>query len=187
MKYFYTRREPNWSPWCRFRHQRVPAGMAEWLRYSGSLTARLKRAARGDFRLRLLRQGWARPLDSERRLLGMRRGGVAILREVEMLCGDVPWVFARTLIPVHSLQGRARRLTLLEDRPLGEVLFSDASLQRGVTQMAHLQPGHSLFTAATAHLDAVNGLWGRRTLYHLAGKPLLVNELFLPDIPTSRP
>ncbi|AKH20701.1 chorismate--pyruvate lyase family protein [Sedimenticola thiotaurini] len=187
MKYFYSRREPNWSPWCRFRYQQVPVGMAHWLRYPGSLTARLKQAAQGNFRLRLLRQGWARPLESERRLLGMRRGGVVILREVEMLCGDVPWVFARTLIPVHSLRGRARRLTLLEERPLGEVLFSDPTMRRGVTQMAQLRPGHSLFASATCGLQSVQTLWGRRTLYHLAGKPLLVNELFLPDIPTSRP
>lgn len=186
MNYFYSRREPDWHPWCRFRHHRVPCGIEHWLRDPGSLTARLKRAARGEFRLNLLRQGWARPLDSERRLLGMRPGSIAMLREVEMLCGEVPWVFARTLIPVCSLRGRARRLTLLEERPLGEVLFADASMRRGVTQMARLHPGHSLFTSATRHLQPVEAIWGRRTLFHLAGKPLLVNELFLPDIPTRR-
>lgn len=186
MEHFYSRREPSWTPWCRFRYHRVSAGIEHWLRDRGSLTARLKRAAKGEFRLNLLRQGWARPLDSERRLLGMRPGGVAILREVEMLCGEVPWVFARTLIPVSSLQGPARRLALLEDRPLGEVLFADSSMRRGVTQMARLQPGHTLFASATVHLQSAETVWGRRTLFHLAGKPLLVNEIFLPDIPKSR-
>ncbi len=116
----------------------------------------------------------------------MRRGGTALLREVELLCGGVPWVFARTLIPVRSLQGPARRLTLLGERPLGEVLFADLSMQRGVTQVARLLPRHALFASATTHLQPVAEIWGRRTLFHLAGKPLLVNELFLPDIPASR-
>lgn len=186
MKQCYSSGEPHWSPWCRFQHHRVPAGIESWLRDRGSLTARLKRAAKGDFRLNLLRQGWARPLDSERQLLGMRRGSVAMLREVEMLCDEVPWVFARTLIPVRSLQGPARRLASLEGRPLGEVLFADPSMRRGVTQIARLLPGHALFVSATAHLQTAEAIWGRRTLFHLAGKPLLVMELFLPDIPASR-
>ncbi|WP_275098365.1 chorismate--pyruvate lyase family protein [Sedimenticola hydrogenitrophicus] len=185
MKRFYSRREPHWAPWCRFRHHQVPADIEQWLRDRGSLTARLKSASPGDFRVNLLRQGWARPLDSERRLLGMRRGGIAVLREVELLCGGVPWVFARTLIPARSLQGPARRLAMLGERPLGEVLFADPSMRRGVTQMACLLPRHALFVSATVHLRQVEAIWGRRTLFHLAGKPLLVNELFLPDIPAS--
>jgi chorismate--pyruvate lyase len=163
----------------------VPPAIEQWLRDRGSLTARLKSASHGDFRVNLLRQGWARPLDSERRLLGMRRGGIAILREVELLCGGVPWVFARTLIPARSLRGPARRLAMLGERPLGEVLFADPSMRRGVTQMACLRPRHALFVSATVHLRQVEAIWGRRTLFHLAGKPLLVNELFLPDIPAS--
>lgn len=187
MKRSYNRREPRWAPWCRFRHHQVPSAVERWLRDPGSLTARLKSASQGDFRVNLLRQGWARPLDSERRLLGMRRGGIAILREVELICGGVPWVFARTLIPVRSLQGPARRLAMLGNRPLGEVLFSDPTMRRGVTQMARLNARHALFASATVHLRPVTEIWGRRTLFHLAGKPLLVNELFLPDIPTSGP
>ncbi|MCW8904041.1 chorismate--pyruvate lyase family protein [Sedimenticola sp.] len=185
MKRYYSRGEPNWTPWRRFRHHQVPAEIEQWLRDGGSLTARLKRAAQGDFRVNLRRQGWARPLDSERRLLGMRRGGIAMLREVELLCGGVPWVFARTLIPVRSLKGPARRLAMLGERPLGEVLFTDPSMRRGVTQIARLLPGHALFSSAMVNLQTAEAIWGRRTLFHLAGKPLLVNELFLPDIPTS--
>ncbi|WP_428634519.1 chorismate--pyruvate lyase family protein [Sedimenticola sp.] len=186
MKRYYSRREPNWTSWCRYRHHQVLPGIEQWLRDRGSLTARLKSASRCDFRVNVLRQEWACPLDSERRLLGMRRGGIAILREVELLCGGVPWVFARTLIPVRSLQGPARRLALLGERPLGEVLFADPSMRRGITQMARLLPRHALFAAATVHLQQVEEIWGRRTLFHLAGKPLLVNEIFLPDIPTSQ-
>ncbi|MCW8890057.1 MAG: chorismate lyase [Sedimenticola sp.] len=180
-------REPNWETWSRLRHHAVPVGIADWLCDRGSLTSRLKHASSGDFSVNVLRQGWARPLPSERRLLGMRRAGIAVVREVELICHGVPWVFARTLIPVRSLSGPARRLTLLGDRPLGEVLFADPTMQRGVTEMARLLPGHQLFGSATQHLQNAEVVWGRRTLFHLAGKPLLVNELFLPDIPESRP
>ncbi len=133
--------------------------------------------------MRLRRQVWATPLYSEGVLLGMRRGGAAIVREVELLCDEIPWVFARTVIPVASLQGPAKRLTMLGTRPLGEVLFADPRTKRLVMEMARLQPRHKLFHSATTSLDTMpDALWGRRTLFHLEGSPLLVNELFLPTV-----
>jgi len=44
----------------------VPAGLEDWLLDRGSLTSRLVKASEGAFRVRVLRQGWGRPLYSER-------------------------------------------------------------------------------------------------------------------------
>ncbi len=176
--------EPVWADWRRLRHAQVPGSVYHWLRDTGSLTARLKGACHGGFRVRVLRQGWGKPLYSERQLLGMRWGEQAIVREVELLCNGAPWVFARTLIPASSLRGPARRLTMLGERPLGEVLFSDPHMHRGATEVARLQPRHPLYQAATASLDEKPGeIWGRRTLFQLSRQPLLVNEIFLPGLP----
>lgn len=163
----------------------MPAGMPAWLRDSGSLTRRVIQACSGGrFRVRLLHQGWGAPLNSERRVLKTRRGVIMLIREVELLCDERPWVFARTLIPATSLQRSARRLTRLGEKPLGAVLFSDPNVHRGVTQIARLLPRHPLFEAACAHLETTpEALWGRRTLFYLSGRPLLVNEIFLPGIP----
>lgn len=183
----YAHLEPSWLGRGLMRHAQIPEQVYPWLWDQTSLTARIKSVCRhAGFRVRVLRQGWGRPLYSEARLLGMRRGGRAIVREVELLCGDTPWVFARTLIPAVSLRGPARRLAHLGDRPLGEVLFSDQRMRRGETQVARLQPRHPLFTAATCNLaERPSEIWGRRTLFYLSSKPLLVNEIFLPGLPRS--
>ncbi|EGW54802.1 chorismate--pyruvate lyase family protein [Candidatus Endoriftia persephonae] len=179
--------EPNWSGWNRQRLTQVPAGVLPWLRDEGSLTRRVVAACSGRFRVRLLRQAWGTPFYSEAQLLRMRRGEMALVREVELLCDEVPWVFARTLIPASTLRGAARRLTLLGDKPLGAVLFSDSRIKRGRTQVARLQPRHRLFSAASVDLQPVpDELWGRRTLFHVSGRPLLVNEIFLPRIPMEK-
>ncbi len=179
--------EPRWADWKRLRHAQVPKGVYDWLRDTGSLTARLKSTCSGTFRVRVLHQGWGTPLYSEKKLLKMRAGEHAIVREVQLLCDEEPWVFARTLIPASSLKGAARRLAMLGDRPLGEVLFSDNRMRRGATEVARLQPRHTLFAMATGGLDSgPSEIWGRRTRFELAGQPLLVNEIFLPDIPGSK-
>ncbi|MEN8167512.1 MAG: chorismate lyase [Pseudomonadota bacterium] len=177
--------EPNWAEWRLQRFSNMPASVQSWLRDEGSLTRRVVEACgEGRFRVRLLHQGWGTPLYSEGRVLRLRRGEATLIREVELLCDECPWVFARTLIPATSLKGSARRLTQLGEKPLGAVLFSDPKINRGITQMARLQPRHPLFAAATAHLERQpKELWGRRTLFHIAKRPLLVNEIFLPDIP----
>lgn len=179
--------EPHWGEWRLQRFSAVPAAVADWLRDEGSLTRRVIQACgNGVFRVRLLHQSWGAPLYSETKILRLRRGEATLIREVELLCDDHPWVFARTLIPATSLKGSARRLTQLGEKPLGAVLFSDPKVHRGITQIARLQPRHPLFAAATANLaQQPQELWGRRTLFYLSKRPILVNEIFLPELPHS--
>lgn len=162
----------------------APRRFHHWLRNPGSLTRRVIEACPGHFQVRVLRQQWARPLPGEAALLGMRRGEQVLLREVQLQCDAAAWVFARTLIPAGSLRGRARQLGHLGSRPLGAVLFADPATRRSSLQQARLSPRHALFHEAAAGLTVLPAdLWGRRTLFVYAGQPLLVNEIFLPDIP----
>lgn len=178
------RLEPNWKGPGRLRRAEVPGALYDWLLDEGSLTAQVRRHCCDGFRVRVLHQGWGQPRHSERRLLGMRARERAIVREVELLCGSVPWIFARTLVPATSLRGPARRLAHLGERPLGELLFSEPRNRRVATEVARLLPRHPLFRTATAsQRRPCDEIWGRRTLFLLASQPLLVNEIFLPDIP----
>ncbi len=176
--------EPNWGNWSRQRVSAIPAVVLEWLKDEGSLTKRLIQASPGKFNVRLLQQDWGRALYSEQQQLKIRRGETAMVREVELCSDETPWVFARSLIPASTLRGSARRLAHLGEKPLGAVLFADRNVRRGETQIARILPRHPLFSAATSHLEQLpKELWGRRTLFYIADKPLLVNEIFLPAIP----
>lgn len=176
--------EPRWRRLDAGRPVGVPAPLYPWLADRGSLTARVIAACPGLFQVRVLAQGWGRALASEARALGLQRNGLALIREVELQCDGEPWVFARTVIPAASLKGRARRLTLLGDRPLGATLFADPATERGRMEVARFDARHALYRDACGHREAPPArLWGRRTLFCYQGKPLLVNEVFLPDIP----
>jgi chorismate--pyruvate lyase len=179
-------REPHWFlSGSRCRHT-PPPGILEWLADPGSLTQRVRAACHGRFSVNVRRQGYSRPYYGEVKLLQARSTSAAVVREVELQCSGKPWVFARTIIPVSSLRGPARRLTMLGSRPLGAVLFADPTAKRGQMQFAELMPGQSLFESAVVGLPfRPQSLWGRRTLFHLAGNPLLVNEIFLPGIPVT--
>jgi len=178
--------EALWRPYRRFRRQAIPSSLLEWLLDPGSLTQRVQSACSGRFRVELLGQCRVRPLDNEARVLGMRLGTRALVREVRLLCDEVPWVFARTVIPLRSLRGRQRRLGRLGTRPLGAVLFADISMRRGDLEVARLRGDDALLRSAAGFESLPAEIWGRRSVFRVGGKPLLVSEFFLPDLVTCQ-
>ncbi len=171
--------EPRWLPPAVLGRRRLPPGLDAWLLDGSSLTRRLQARCRGDFRVRVLAQGWHSPLENERRALGMRRGALAWVRQVHLLCAGHPWVYARTVIPAATLHGGQRRLLRLGERPLGAMLFADASVRRGPLEVARILPGQPLYHAALAGAGR-QPIWGRRSLFFFGAQPLLVSEIFLP-------
>jgi chorismate--pyruvate lyase len=178
------RAEPDWHVASRLYRRDVPEPELRWLLDPASLTRRIQSTCPGCFRVEVLFQGWAQPQHNEVRELGMRTGSWGFVREVHLLCDGRPWVFARTVIPRTTLTGPRRRLSRLKTRPLGAVLFADPSMQRGPVEIARLTPCDKLFPVAIQHLaQQPEMIWGRRSLFTLGGKPLLVSEIFLPGIP----
>jgi len=86
-------------------------------------------------------------------------------------------VYARTVIPVSTLTGAQKRLTFLGNKSLGAILFSDRTMERGEVQIARLK-------AEQVKLDSGTNedIWGRRSVFTLSAKPLLVSEYFLPEL-----
>jgi len=152
------------------------------------LTLRLQRLCPGKFQVRVLSQVRGTPGIDEAQVLGMKPGKLAIIRQVHLLCDGQPWVYARTVIPVTSLRGKLQRLAHLGTRPLGGMLFADPGMQRGRVELARISRGQPVYKAATCHLrHRPVEIWGRRSVFRLFNRPLLVSEVFLPDFPADGP
>lgn len=175
-----------WAVHNRWLRSRVPAQLRDWLLDAGSLTDRLQCVCTGHFSVRVISEGWERPRRDEARLLAMRPSTLGWVRQVQLLCDQVPWVFARTVIPISTLSGSQRQLIHLGDRPLGAFLFADPGMQRAAVELACIEPGQVMFAEATAGLSGKPAaIWGRRSVFRVGGKPLLVTEVFLPALETA--
>ncbi len=171
-----------WRPLSQLRRDISPEWLY-WLRDVDSLTEHLKRLSRGQFAVELLAHGYARPFRVERSALSLGECERALVRQVRLLCCGQAVVFARTVIPVASLSGKYRLLARLGTRPLGELLFSDRTMRRGEVEVAEFPFDHRVFRGLTREdLAGAMSIWGRRSLFYLMGKPLLVSEFFLPQI-----
>jgi chorismate--pyruvate lyase len=164
----------------------LPRALRAWLIDPTSLTDRIRGACAGAFCVRVLREGYQRPRLDESKVLGIRRGRFAWVREVQLLCDAEPWVFARTVIPLTSLTGPQRRLAHLGNRPLGAYLFAHPATSRGLVEVASIRRGQAMFAQAVVGVARPGDrIWGRRSVFRVNGKPLLVTEVFLPGLPAD--
>jgi chorismate--pyruvate lyase len=179
----YHAGESVWRVASQVFNDTIPAQMSCWLFDPASLTSRLVAACSKTFRVQVLEQTWRTPMHSELRRLGMPCRQTALIREVLLFCGETPWVFARTVIPQRTLTGKRKFLANLGTKPLGAVLFADPHMKRDEIEVARLSAGQPLYERAVQALsDVPPTIWGRRSVFYLQDKPLLVNEIFLPGI-----
>ena len=131
----------------------------------------------------MLSQQWVKPRIEEAQLLQIAPHQKVLLRQVQLLCAQQVLVYARSIIPLETLQGRHRRLKHLGNKPLGGYLFANPDLKREQQQLATSLPRDPLFDIALS--DSARDcecIWGRRSLFRIDGKSLLVSEFFLPEL-----
>jgi chorismate lyase len=173
--------QPVWlENWPGMRQQ-IPDNIHAWVYETGSLTQRLRQRYGASVAVRILFHRWATPSLSERRLLALPEYRYALVREVMLHANGKPLLLARTIIPEATLKGAHRNLSHLGTRPLGEVIFAYTRLERLALEVALIPATTwSQSALALAHID--QPLWGRRTVYAIAGRSMLVSEFFLPEI-----
>ncbi len=160
----------------------MDAGYAPWLRDCGSLTLRIQqRCAR--FGVRGVRSGLAKIALDEAALLGVALPHLAWSREVFLYADDRPVVFAHSACARQHLRGAWANVRDLGGRPLGALLFAHPLVERKPLNYKALRSTHPLYRRAAAVLDnPPDKLWARRSLFSWCGAPLLVTEVFLPEI-----
>lgn len=132
----------------------------------GSLTALLEKKAGRPVRVQILHECHQLIDFKTKKLLRLpaHRPAVAWVREVELFGDDdVAWVRAKSVFPLTSLVGNAKRLRHLKRTPIGYVLF---------------KKNRTLPYTRTYFFDEH---WGRNTVYDWHGRCVLVQEIFLSD------
>lgn len=153
-----------------------------WLTDRGSLTSRIAQRC-ADLWVKVVFQGLRRPDRDERFLFADRGRANVLVREVLLFCGDTPVVFAHTVLDPVDLRGPWRSVARLGNRPLGAALFADARIERYPLRQRKIAWHHELYRRLDTRVPgAPRALWARRSLFRLHNSPILVTEVFLPEI-----
>jgi chorismate--pyruvate lyase len=178
---FLFNREPLWLENRQGVRHKLPVNVQSWAYESGSLTKRLRSRYGDAVAVKVLLQRWGQPFLSERRLLNLPEHRYSLIREVLLHANGKPLILARTIIPVGTIKAANSNLSHLGNRPLGEIIFSYPKLERIAMDVALVKP--ATWTPSAIALAGIDqALWGRRTVYAIAHKQMLVSEFFLPEI-----
>lgn len=137
----------------------APKSVQLWLNDEHSLTAKLK-SMFADFSVTVLSQQQIKPHAHEAEI--MQTDELCVVREVELMGDGQVVVFARSVIPVTP---DTKQILEIGAKPLGEVLFNQANIQRSPMQITH-----------------TGTVWGRRSLFTLGNTKLLVSEFFMENL-----
>lgn len=168
------------ATWCREKTSHLNLYLQDWLLDPSSLTARLKQHCQ-EFRVQVLGQS-IQDCSQEESNEDILAGEKVLVREVLLLCDDKPQVFARSLLPLRSLTGNEEQLAKLGDQSLGQVLFNHPDLKRKGIEVANFDKHSTVAELASYYdLSISEPIWGRRSVFVVDEKPLMVAEIFLPN------
>ncbi len=180
-KSFLFYREPAWLENRSGIRHTLPGNVQSWTYEPGSLTQRLRDCYGDAIGVKILLQKWTAPFLTERRLLNLPENKYSLIREVLLHADGKPLILARTIIPAGTIKVAKSNLSHLGSRPLGEVIFSYPKLERIEMGVALIDPSTWTKSAqAEGHIS--QSIWGRRTVYAIAQRQMLVSEFFLPGV-----
>ena len=165
-------------------HQ-APRKWQEWLSDTGSLTQKIEKAIGQKLEVQVLRD-CPQSLNSDESRYFRFKTRRCRVREVLLCANNIPLVMAHSVIPTLSSCGSNHAVLRLGKKPLGAVLFAKTRMHskaKPPRDIARLDKGSALWKQCSKNYSGLSSpLWARRTLYQLKGRPILVNEIFLPAL-----
>ena len=177
----------QWQAEETYPKETIPARIRPWLLADDSMTEHLRAAQEGKVWIDLRFQEWQMPDTEEQQGLDIVADMPAMIREVDIYCGDTAVVFGRTVLPEITLENHAG-LKSLGTKSLGDFLFANPNLRRTRFEIAPLKKSDFSYQRACAtNLVQDEIVWARRSIFYLGDYPLLLTEAFYPTVPSEAP
>ncbi|HEY5703705.1 MAG TPA: chorismate lyase [Gammaproteobacteria bacterium] len=172
----------HWQPIYRFNHSTLAGKLRRLLADHGSLTHHLNRYCPEKVGISIKNQSWQTPLVEERKSLMLPDRTNAFVREVFLTCQEQRWVYGRSILPAMTVSGSERRLLNWGNKSLGDYLFTTGHCRRGPIEVTQIPSGNALHQMCGLRKNISSPLWGRRSIFYIRNKPLLVIEILLPAL-----
>lgn len=175
----------RWYPKTLKHRMPVERCLENWLFDPSSLTAKLRQKC-PELTVNILSEKLEIPLVDEQHRLGLKNNGrKAWIRIITLNCGQVPLIYARTVIPDFSVGNPWHSLKTLGHTPLGHVLFQKGLQQDILRSRFEYQKSQRdwplLENKGQENTKKGMPLSARRCEFTKKGKPILLTEVFLPS------
>ena len=140
------------SPWISFEKMTIllaNENIKSWLIEKGPITKRIK--SEESFKLNLIKDEICSVDDSEKKFLEESSDKIKV-REVILMGNNIPRVYAKSLIPIKTIENGFSRLGELGTKPLGDILFEKEIFKKTNVVYAQFQDQDSIFWLSLIHI-----------------------------------
>lgn len=156
--------------------------MRGWLETRTSITNKAKAVCK-KVNLQLLSERWEE-----------KEGQHTFVREIVIFCNEKPAWYAQTLIPKKTYERREVQFNNLKTQSINTILFNDPDIVREDFVFAYLTSKTSEYRQAIQYYQKVvpstplpDSLWARKSIFRIDGEPLVIMEIFFPNVLPSPP
>lgn len=175
------------KPWQAALRPSYSPQQKYWLHRPGALTDGLRQL--GQVELNVVREYATGLQQDEAWLLDLAPPAPVWVREVRMAIDGILCVIARSFTPLVDSHGLWQGMRRLRQRPLADMLYNDAQIQRSSFLTCTLQAQMPFYrTVQLAHLQhhasstpEARQVLARCSVFWRQGSPLLVAESFTPE------
>jgi len=114
------KQKSSWITYKEMLNKVKSDSVKSWLTENGPITKRI--SANEDFELSLIRDEIDKVDEMDKKYLDNEVGDIKV-REVILLGNKIPKVYAKSLIPVNTIENGFSKLGSLGTKPLGDILF----------------------------------------------------------------
>jgi chorismate-pyruvate lyase len=171
----------------------IPPTVDAWIRKPFVLSEALRRVC-DNFAVKVSDQSIKPLYADEIAVLKCYGSGSGYVRETYLGDSTNPLVYARVSMPESTYEAYKIQLENLGSKPIGEtLLYKEPSFTRSEFEVKCLSQDDELLFDALVHSQYYKAviakdtnsreLWARRSVFTLSGNPLLITEVFMPDMP----
>lgn len=175
----------SWQPGSGELKKRIPENLHPWLFQVNHLTTLLKQHY-PDHAFQKIEVNTLQPTtQTERDLLGV--GDQAIVRRICHHLNGKPAIYGRVAIPTETFALMQRHLSELDDRNIGQILYTNPGVRRGKLYYREIDLTDPEFTdvKAVLQLDSAqtNGrVFARLAIFYWYGHPFVLQEFFVDNV-----
>jgi chorismate--pyruvate lyase len=157
-----------------------------WLTNQGSLSIRLS-AICEEFRVIVHQSRFDKVCPDEVFLLSTSSGArrvSTLVRDVSLICDDVPLVFGHSILMTRKTGSLARLFKQAGNNSLGFTLFAHPDINRGPIHFKRINRLHPLHAKSAAVFGGKpeSFFWARRSVFSLRSEQICVTEVFSPQL-----
>ncbi|MDO8954386.1 MAG: chorismate lyase [Gammaproteobacteria bacterium] len=172
----------GWQPSNNTIKQAMPANLKDWLIEADAITPMLQKAF-SDWHLALVSQKWQTLLADELEPL-QTDNTKAWIREIFHEGLGKKHIYAKLSVPEQTFYRYQAQLEGLGGQPIGAALFfNNPDVIRSDFSYRLISKEDANYGAACQAVTNEPLLWARRSVFSWLGSPILLTEIFSPNLP----